>query len=104
LAKYIQDLKQKRGAAGIVIWANHTDFDFPIIEHAFDYHYISHPWKYKDKQDYATMLARFGKITGVQKPKVVGAHNALTDAETQACCLEHIVSRLIQNHGLDLNI
>lgn len=83
--------------SGTWIWANGTDFDCIILEHAFKVCGIKVPWKYNAKRDFRTMARMYPTIkAGVQYEGT--SHNALDDAMNQARHLVHI----LVSQGLEL--
>jgi hypothetical protein len=69
------------------IWANGSDFDFPILVHAFRQCNHEIPWKYNAVRDARTMYRMFPLPQGNSQDSWLSnptAHNALEDARYQA--------------------
>ena len=68
------------------VWSQGTDFDFPILDHAFNACNISIPWKYYAKRDTRTAY----DVCGFDPKSIerVGVHhNALSDCKHQIKCV-----------------
>ncbi len=77
------------------VWGNGASFDEPILATALERFGIQVPWKYYNSRCYRTLKA-LGAEKGVQEPKNMYQHNALSDAAHQA---DHAV-RIAQALGL----
>jgi DNA polymerase III epsilon subunit-like protein len=75
------------------IWANGTDFDIPLLYSLAYEHNLAPAWKYSNVRDYRTVSRLF---PGVPKDANPEAHNALSDARTQA---NHLI-RILNRHQL----
>lgn len=83
---------------GKQVWCNGANFDFPILEAAFDCFDAPTPWMFYNTNDYRTMKNLVGKqmVADIQKAhgmKFV-AHGALDDAKQQAMNLIGILKYL----------
>jgi len=63
------------------VWGNAASFDLKILEHVYKVFNIPVPWKYTNEMCYRTLKNLFPAIP---QPKPKFAHNALSDAATQA--------------------
>lgn len=80
------------------VWCNGANFDFPILDAAFDTMGIPTPWMYYNTNDYRTMKNLAGKKVVNEIQKAHGqefvAHGALDDAKQQALNLIGILKRV----------
>lgn len=76
------------------VWANGSDFDFPIIANA--YHAIgagNPPWSYFKVRDYRTIRKLYAKdVVNEATVKPLVEHDALEDAIAQALTLQALLS------------
>lgn len=74
-----------------IVWANGSNFDFPILDNAFRKVEIESPWPYYNVRDFRTIKAVIPKKIFEKlrmKPEV--AHDAYHDALAQARTLQNI--------------
>lgn len=71
---------------GFEIWANGSDFDFPILNYFLENFECGNLWKFWTQRDYRTIAAYFPFIK--EEEKNCEAHNALEDARAQLRGLE----------------
>lgn len=69
-----------------LVWSQGTDFDFPILCHAFFQHSIHVPWRYSNKRDTRTVydVCKFDPRTIERKGE---HHDALDDCHHQIRCV-----------------
>lgn len=73
----------------ITLWANGTDFDIPMLKHAYQYYNLKPNWKYDAVRDFRTLRKLFPQI---KADEFVGVkHDALADAINQAAHLTKIL-------------
>ena len=74
----------------IILWANGSDFDIPILNSVYKDSGRLSPWKYNNVRDYRTFRKVFYEVpvTPFQGTK----HNALDDARNQAEHLKDILT------------
>ena len=63
------------------LWSCGTDFDFPVLVHAFNHYNIPVPWAYNAINDYRTLKKLFSYVKVGEN---LNKHNALADATYQA--------------------
>ena len=80
----------------VTIWANGTDFDIPMLKHAFPSCGLVVPWRYDAVRDYRTLRKLFPQIPA--DPFQGSKHNALDDAINQAAHLTKILHFLEDNN------
>lgn len=74
------------------VWANGTDFDLPILAHAFEKCGKRIPWAYYKVRDYRTVKSLFPReVVNALKVSPLIAHNALDDAIAQAVTLRKLL-------------
>lgn len=102
---YLEGMKNAYNAE-IKIWAQGSDFDFPILKNAFrkTMKDVSLPWKYELQRDARTyILEKLEKYYGMEEkpyeriPKLPEkykgvSHNALFDARRTAWCIAYVNS------------
>lgn len=89
---WLENLKQP-----VIIWANGTDFDIPMLKHAYQYYCMKPNWRYDAVRDYRTMRKLFPNI---KADEFTGSkHNALDDAINQAAHLTKIL-RYMEDKGV----
>ena len=82
------------------VWANGIDFDFVILENAFNAVGIKAPWMYWSKMDYRTVKNLVPRKVFEAYRKDAGvSHNALADAIAQAATLVELLKWV--NHESD---
>lgn len=76
-----------------LVWAQGTDFDFKVLDHAFDSRMIQKPWPYYAKRDTRTLydVAGFDPRT-IQCEGTL--HNALDDCKHQIRCVVAALQKL----------
>ena len=80
----------------IKVWSNGADFDIPMLSHAFATHGLETPWKFWNTGCYRT-IKNLPTAVSVTKPSNPFAHNALSDALSQAEHLQKIWSVVFQD-------
>lgn len=81
----------------IEVWANGTSFDLAILETAYLFCELPHPWKFFNERDYRTMKMLY---SDVERSQFLGRkHNALDDAAFQAAHLMKIMRHI---HSLNI--
>lgn len=76
-----------------IVWANGSNFDFPILDNAFRKVEIESPWPYYNVRDFRTIKAAIPKKIFEKlrmKPEI--AHDAFHDALSQARTLQNIMA------------
>jgi hypothetical protein len=73
----------------VLLWSNGASFDEPMLRHAYETKGIDVPWKFYNSRCYRTMK-ELPIAKTVPKPTPAVAHNALSDALTQAVHLQAI--------------
>ena len=71
------------------VWANGSDFDFPLLVTAYKAEGLQVPWKYNNVRDYRTLSKLFPRIE--REPFVGAKHNALDDAKNQMTHLKTLL-------------
>ena len=80
LSSYIKDLENGLGHK-VIVWANGANFDFPLLEAAYNLALLPIPWRYHNVRCYRTLKA----LATVDETSFQGVkHNALADAKHQA--------------------
>jgi hypothetical protein len=88
LKEYLQDTATPDKQ--IIIWCNGTDFDLPILTHAYRSINEEPPWKYNAGRDLRTLNKILGSVD-VHNPM---PHNALQDAIVQARLVAYHLDKL----------
>lgn len=93
LQQVLQDLSDWLGDDKWVVWAKGPAFDVAILEHAYKQHGMQTPWDFWNVRCVRTFMGLpgakniHGDVLGV-------AHNALSDAFTQAQTVQRIYKKL----------
>lgn len=76
-----------------IVWSQGSDFDFKILDNAYDQTRLTKPWKYNAKRDTRTLydVANFDTRT-IEREGV--AHNALDDCKHQIRCVVAAFNKL----------
>lgn len=82
------------------IWGNGSDFDNPILAHAYSACGIRLPWSFRDNMCFRTLK---GYFPGIPYVKPLLAHNALSDAKAQAAHANKILYWLQSKGALPPN-
>ncbi len=80
---------EERVKANTEMWAQGSDFDFPVLEHGFSVMGLKVPWKFYQVRDARTLV----KATGTFVPRGAGDHNALADCHKQIDALVRAYQR-----------
>lgn len=91
----LDELRKAFKWKGKEVWCNGQDFDFPILQSAFDATGKSVPWEYWAKNDYRTIKKRIPRdVYETLKVTATVKHNALADAVSQAETLIRMLRHL----------
>ena len=82
LADYLDGLRLMENKA-LGLFANHSNFDFPMLEHSFRQYEIPVPWRYTEVYCYATLRNLLKNKIPVERG-VKNSHISLEDAQNQA--------------------
>lgn len=83
----------------LIVWANGTSFDFPILSEAFRLCGLQRPWHYYNERDFRTVRKLFARVKAEREST---AHHALEDARHQARHLQLIAVDVLHADHLDL--
>jgi exodeoxyribonuclease VIII len=95
LAVALDELREFFDHADYCVWGNGPDFDNAIVAHAFSTHGVPAPWKFWNSRCMRTMkdLPSSKHVAKVHNPN---AHNALTDAMSQAQQLQNYYAAMVR--------
>lgn len=83
-------IREKEKGFNLQVFSNHSNFDFPIIEHYMTTLGCPIPWGYRNINCYATLANQIKRIPH-PRPNFWSKHSAIADAMSQA---EHCVNLL----------
>jgi hypothetical protein len=76
------------------IWGNGSDFDNVVLRNSYEHMGMKAPWSFRDNRCYRTLKALRPDI---ELERMGDAHNALSDAFSQAVHVEKIIAALKLN-------